>query len=296
MSSVNDLKKKIEELEHQLSAKNIEISQYRRELMEAQAQVQRMILGQEEQVKLLESIQKKLVPTEIPHIPGFEISSKFFAGSLSGGDYFDIFEHQDKMKFGILLADSSGYQISALFLSTLIQFSSRLEAKRGLPPDEMANLMAKELVPSLGANDEISLFYGVVDRRSFEFSCASIGYPIAFLQTKGQGRLIQVEPSAEALSKHYTGHALTQKIQLGPKDRMIFCTRGVSRILNTKSEPFGFERLNQIAIKPRSSVHELRNEILFQASQWSQKTEPTKDQTVIVVEVKDRVIKLAKNQ
>ena len=78
------------------------------------------------ELKLAHVIQKALVPTEFPHISGFEFSTKFVPSSISGGDYFDIFEHQDKMKFGILLADSSGYQFSALFLSTLIQFSSRM--------------------------------------------------------------------------------------------------------------------------------------------------------------------------
>jgi sigma-B regulation protein RsbU (phosphoserine phosphatase) len=45
---------------------------------------------------------------------------------------------------------------------------------------------------------------------------------------------------------------------------------------------------------PRSGVHEVRNEILFQAEQHSGKSEPVRDQTVIVTEIKDRVIKLAK--
>ena len=44
----------------------------------------------------------------------------------------------------------------------------------------------------------------------------------------------------------------------------------------------------------KNGVHDLRNELLFQAGRKSKVEEPLRDQTVVVIEVKDRVIKLAK--
>jgi sigma-B regulation protein RsbU (phosphoserine phosphatase) len=44
----------------------------------------------------------------------------------------------------------------------------------------------------------------------------------------------------------------------------------------------------------KNGVHDLRNELLFQAQRKSKLEEPLRDQTVVVIEVKDRVIKLAK--
>jgi sigma-B regulation protein RsbU (phosphoserine phosphatase) len=44
----------------------------------------------------------------------------------------------------------------------------------------------------------------------------------------------------------------------------------------------------------KNGVHDLRNELLFQAQIKSNLEEPLRDQTVLVIDVKDRVIKLAK--
>jgi sigma-B regulation protein RsbU (phosphoserine phosphatase) len=50
-----------------------------------------------------------------------------------------------------------------------------------------------------------------------------------------------------------------------------------------------------IRMAPRQGVHELRNEILHQNEKFTGRQTPLRDQTVIAMEVKDRVIKLAKN-
>jgi sigma-B regulation protein RsbU (phosphoserine phosphatase) len=94
-----------------------------------------------------------------------------------------------------------------------------------------------------------------------------------------------LEASAGALVKDYNQNPLTHTMSLGARDRLILCTEGVG-----ESDLL----LKSILRAPRSGVHELRNEILFQAEQHSGKSEPVRDQTVIVTEVKDRVIKLAK--
>ena len=46
---------------------------------------------------------------------------------------------------------------------------------------------------------------------------------------------------------------------------------------------------------PKRGVHELRNHILFEVHKFAQGTEPVRDQTLVVLEVKDKVIKLAKS-
>ncbi len=45
---------------------------------------------------------------------------------------------------------------------------------------------------------------------------------------------------------------------------------------------------------PKRGVHELRNHILYEVQKFGQGSEPVRDQTLVVLEVKDKVIKLAK--
>src|SRR3989344_3162203 len=115
----SQLKKKIAILEAELNKEDSEIMIYRQELLKFSQKLDLLMSQIAGDIKILSEVQKTLVPTEIPTIPGFEISRKFVYVSQAGGDYFDIFEHEDKMKFGILMASSSGYAMSALFLSLI---------------------------------------------------------------------------------------------------------------------------------------------------------------------------------
>jgi sigma-B regulation protein RsbU (phosphoserine phosphatase) len=45
---------------------------------------------------------------------------------------------------------------------------------------------------------------------------------------------------------------------------------------------------------PKRGVHELRNHMLYEVQKFSGKPDPIRDQTLVVFEVKDKVIKLAR--
>lgn len=285
--SADDLKARIRELESELQSKDDELSYTRQELAKFNVITEKLIADFNQELKLLNQLQKALSPTEIPLIPGVEFSSKFNPGTRAGGDYFDIFEHEDKMKFGILVSSASGYAMSALFLTVLIKVAAQIEAKKGLAVDAVLQLLAREIVPNISKEDEISLFYAVVDRRTFEMSYSSVGGIHAALQAYGSEQVQKLEPSTPAMSRNYNQKPLRETISLSARDRLVVATAGVG----------SFEEMAQATIRaPRSGVHELRNEILFQAEKRTEKMIPERDQTVIVTEVKDRVIKLAKEK
>jgi len=292
-----DLEKRIQELENELKDKNSELAEYRRQLSRANAAVEKMISNMDYEIKMAGLIQKLLSPTEIPHISGVEFSSKFLAGEERGGDYFDIFEHEDRLKFGILLAGSSGYTMSALFLSVLIKLSGQIEARKGMEPHKVVEGIARELLPHIQGNDTASLFYGVVDRRNFELKYCSVGHINAILQVFGEpkGGAQWLAPSAPPFSAQFNAQPLTDSIHLGPRDRLILCSEGVSEAENAERESFGRDRILEAVLKsPKTGVHELRNEILFSVEQFSKISMPRRDRTVVITEIKDKVIKLAK--
>lgn len=289
------LKAKIEELQYELAHKELELKKYRLELQKTNSTLEKIISDLGQELKLANLIQKLLSPTEIPNIPGIEFSTKFIPGHKSGGDYFDIFEHDDRLKFGIILSSSSGYTMSALFLSVLMKLSAQIEARKGLDPDKVIALMAQEIVPHIQKQDTASVFYGVVDRRNYELKYCCVGTIAALLQVHGKEQPSWLEPTAGPLGKDFDANPLTHTIPLGPRDRLILCTEGVLNATTPDQEIFGRDRLAKTILRaPRSGVHEIRNEILYQVEKFTQTAEPVRDQTVVVTEIKDKVIKLAK--
>ena len=95
-----DLESKIQDLEEALRSKDREISHYREQLYQVNSRLERLVSALSQELHFANLIQKKLSPTEIPHLSGVEFSTKFVPGMRFGGDYFDIFELEDKMKFG----------------------------------------------------------------------------------------------------------------------------------------------------------------------------------------------------
>lgn len=296
MADESELKERISELEHELAVKEAELHRYRLELSKANGALEKMIHQISQELKLAQTLQKLLSPTELPNVQGFEFSTKFLPGTRSGGDYFDIFEHEDKLKFGILIFSASGYSLSSLLLSVIIKISSQMEARKGLEPHKVVALLAKEVVPAIQNEDKASLFYGVVDRRSYEMQYCSVGTIDGFLQVYGQDSLVELLPTGPSLGKDYNTEPQSHAIQLNPRDRVILATEGLKTAQNSLGVSWGGHGLAEaISRTPKQGVHELRNEILFANEKYTGKTDPVRDQTLIITEVKDRVIKLAKN-
>lgn len=288
MSDENaQLKKKVMFLEAELQQRTSEVMIYRQELVKISQRLD-VLMGQlSNDMKMLTDVQKTLVPTEIPTIPGFEISRKFAYGSKFGGDYFDIFEHEDKMKFGILVASSSGYAMSALFLSLILRVSHVLEAKKGNSPDKILQQIAGEIKKTAKPGDLTSAFYAVIDRRDFALQFCSAGKINGYYQVP-QKPIQVLKSTNSAFGQQFDEHLSLASIDLEPKSRICVVTEGLSEVLGADA----IVKIMNDASK--AGVHDLRNELLFQAQRRAGTEDPVRDQTVVVIEVKDRVIKLAK--
>ncbi len=289
-----DLIEKISELEHELAVKDAELHRYRLELGKINQALEGMVGQMSQELKLAQAMQKLITPVELPNIQGFEFSTKFLPGTRSGGDYFDIFEHEDKLKFGILISSASGYSLSSILLSMIIKMSSQIEARRGMPANIMMKALISEVIPLITTEDTASIFYGVVDRRTFEMQYCNLGNVSGFIQIYGQEDLVTLENHGGTISKHFQQELTLSTVQLNSRDRLILGSEGFKNTENSRAVKWGDRGFSQAILRaPKVGVHDLRNEIIYSNEQYSGKNDPVRDQTLIVAEVKDRVIKLA---
>jgi sigma-B regulation protein RsbU (phosphoserine phosphatase) len=283
----------IDDLRRELAEREQDLLTYRSELESANKKIEGLIAHLSEELQQLTRLQHVLVPTELPHISGFELSSKFQAGS-HGGDYFDIFEHEDKMRFGVILSHCSGYVASALFLSVVLKLTGQMEARRLRHSDEIIKQLDQELASQMSAQDHAHVFYGAVDRRTFELEYSAAGGHILLHWQHHAQKLVRLPSESQTLPGLSTAERKT--VTLGPRDRLFFATPGCVRAQNSDGEVFGDERLYRCVLESlRGTVHEARNEIFYQLQRFQQGQPVKHDQTVLVLEVKDRVIRLTKS-
>lgn len=282
-----DLKTRVLQLEQQVQS-------YERLLRQANDKLLQLATEIASDLDWALKLQKKLVPTEMPSIKGFEFSSKFIPGSRFGGDYFDIFEHEDRWKFGFFISSCSGYTVSSALMGLLIKFSTQVEAKRGMKPDEFLAQLATELVSSFKDGDRASLFYGMVDRKTLNLHYCSAGMISVYRQAEGQDSIDFLEPVAPEFAPDFKATLTTRTISLNPGDRLVICTPGLLASSDSNGNLWGAENLiDAWRSASKKGVHELRNEILYRQQSFQNSQEPLRDQSLIVIEVQDRIIKLA---
>ena len=296
-NEIKVLKARIAALEAELQDRERDLSTYRDELQKANRKLESLIENMASQLQLASQIQKRLVPTEFPNIPGLEFSTKFEASAITGGDYFDIFEHEDRFRFGIVVASSSGYSMSSLFLSVLLRMSGRSEGRRATSPFRFVEGMIKEIVPHIQAQDPASIFYALVDRRTFQMTYCSLGNTVCLHSVAATNKVHRLAANGPAVSADFqwsSVHEDSPPVQLNAKDRLVIGSEGAVRVQNPSGEAFGEERLYKaVFAAPRQGVHEARNEIMYQLERFANGKEIPQDVTVLVAEVKDKIIKLA---
>lgn len=288
---VNVLKRKIADLENELRSKEREVSIYQKELLKFSQNLDMVLSSSEQDIKTLNKFHQSIVPTELPQFPGFEMSRKFTYGTKQGGDYFDIFPHEDKMKFGILLASSSGYAMSAAFLSVILQLSHVLEAKKEASVSETVELIAAQLQKIAEDKNETQLFYAVIDRRHMTMNFVCMGKIMGLIQSTNESfpdtlKIISSDTGGIASGRKLDFSSL--EVELKPGQRICIVSEG---LVNSLSEE---ELVAAAEETSRGGVHELRNQMFIQSQLKTGLEQPAKDQTVIVIEVKDNVMKLAK--
>lgn len=292
---ISQLRQQVEDLQAQLSERDDDVSRYKQELISANNQLESLIMNLNHDIKVMHQIQKLLIPTEFPSISGFEFSTKFIAGGQSGGDYLDIFSHMDKLRFGVLVSSSSGYGASTLLLSILLKLTGTMEARTGAEPEKVVEMIRSEAVQSLKPEEFSDVFYARVDRRSFEMDYCLLGDISVLVQEYSSGELKLLPATQGPISAQLKQVKASQKLSLNPRDRIIIVSKGVLQAENIEGEAYGLKRLmGSIAKAPSKGVHELRNQLLFDVQNFASGKNQKADRTVVVAEVKDRVIKLAK--
>ncbi len=293
--TIEELTQKIKELEAEMVRKDQDLKIYRRELATANTELEKLILKVNDQLRHSRRIQKFLVPTEFPNIPGFEFSTKFSSSSVSGGDYFDIFEHFDKMRFGLFLSSASGYGMSALFLSVLMKMTYEIEDSKSKNPGRVIQEIFEEMKKECRPEDESALFYGVFDRRKFQLIYCNVGQQLAIHYQAAQNRIELLKGSTNPFSTQRSSSEFdlkNQTVDLNPGDKVILCSSGFLSLKNDQGHLWGMDEiLSIIKQSVKKDVHELRNEMFYQASKFSK--EQPRDLTVIVTEVKERIMRLA---
>ena len=289
------LNKKIQQLQKELEEKQAQIDKYQQTLTESNTRIKNVLKDLEASISVMRSIHHNLLPSHLPKIPHFEFSYKFTPTRQGiSGDFFDVINLENPLQFGIILSNCKSYSATSLFLSTFLKCSRSL--KKSQEPSKFLKLLSKELAEHCSKKDEISVFFGVVNRKDFSLTYCSAGQVLSYLKPF-DANFEELKPCAPSLCEDHADLLKNSKKELQPKDYLVLSSPGLVNKENSEGKIFGSQGiLDSIPNKADKSVLEIRQSILIASEKFAQGKIQKKDETLLIMEVKDRILKLAKNR
>jgi len=245
----------------------------------------------ESELKIARKIQEKLLPHEVPDVPGFEITGTSLPSQQVGGDYFDFLD-MGEGKLGIAIGDVSGKGIPAALLMSNLQASLHAQQARSGDVAEVVSRINDLLVRSTDANMFATFFYGILDREKLRFTSTNAGHnpPLLFRHSGDIERLESNGLLIGFMAKQiYSQHTVTLK----PGDVLVLFTDGITEavdigLTNVADNLFGEERLIQV-IKSHllDSARSIQSAILKAIANFTGNSLQSDDITLVVIKCRE---------
>jgi sigma-B regulation protein RsbU (phosphoserine phosphatase) len=238
-------------LEDRLGEQNQRLKQQRDALNQAYQQIQNDLAA-------AARIQRDLLPTSSRPMAPLVGAWVFLPAAHVSGDSFNFVPLSERL-IGFYLLDVSGHGIPAALMSTGVSHSLvPLSGTVGLPEDYLdpARLLAKlnrDLCrPDGEMTNYATMIYGVIDRHSGEGQLAIAGHPPPMiLRHTGQIDTLDIGGLPIGMFSHASYDA--QSFVLGPGDRIILYSDGITECFDANGQAFELERF-QAALTAQSEA------------------------------------------
>ena len=235
------------------------------------------------ELRTVADIQKALLPTSLPKVPGLDVAVYLQAAKRAGGDYYDFFELPGG-KLGVLIADASGHGAPAAVLMAMTHSITHTLPHPVRPGELLTHLnahLARRYTRPTGSF--VTAFYAVFDPANGTLTYSSAGHT--------PPRLRRHDGSFAVLNR-------TQRLPLGIKpdevypeqsfslqsgDHVVLFTDGVIEAVNPEGDMFGSGRIDESLADGARSAGALLNAILDTWSEFTSGVPSADDLTMVVV-------------
>lgn len=180
----------------------------------------------ERELEMARSIQERLMPDEMPSIPGFEVAARSVPTRYVGGDYFDFVDLRENL-LGVAVGDVSGKGVPAALLMANLQAALQGQV---IHPSTVAQVVGRVndlLVRSSEVGMFATFFYGVLDRVAASFTYCNAGHnPVILL--RGDGSLEWLTEGGIVLGMMADQMYMEETVQLEPGDVLVLYSDGIT--------------------------------------------------------------------
>jgi len=219
-----------------------------REIDDAQA-TKRRDAKQQREFEEARLIQRGLLPVTLPQMPGVQLASSWRPADGVGGDCFDVLTFPSG-GVGITIADVAGKGVPAALLMSNLQAAVRAFAQDGAAPAAVCTSVNRLLCRNMASGRFVTFCYAYIDPSRRKLTYANAGHNPQ-LVVRSNGAVDRLVPSGTVLGVFADGTYEQGTLALGPGDRLVFYTDGITEGRNPAGEEFGDEQLAAVAVRHR---------------------------------------------
>ena len=234
------------------------------------------------EVELARQIQSRLVPTEPPHVPGYDMAGVTRSARTVGGDFFSFLPRQDG-SLAIWLGDVVGKGLPAAMLMANLQATIRDQTLTGAPEHVYLARANRALCQSTAAESFATLFYGVLDLKRHALRYVNAGHNAPFL-LRADGGCQRLHSGVTVLGLFEDWSAKTDEVAFEPGDLLVVFSDGISEATNTQDQQLGERRLGTICDGMNGrAASEALGTILDSVAEHTGNAPQTDDMTLVAV-------------
>lgn len=239
----------------------------------------------EEELKIANDIQTRLLPKNNPQINGFDIAGKSIPAKGVGGDFFDFIQI-DENNIVICLGDISGHGMPAALLMANLQATLRGQSLFTSSAGECLTRSNKLLFRSTDLQKFATLFYGILDSSKDVLHFSNAGHDPPFL-INSQKKVVRLTKGGTVLGFMEDYQFEEDSVKLKSGDAIIIYSDGITEAMDGKDVEYGEEKLLTILKESTSLKAEEIIKKVFESVKSHVQGIPQSDDITIVVIKKD---------
>ena len=196
----------------------------------------------EKELALAATIQRRIIPEELPKINGYELAGINIPSREVGGDYYDCID-MGKGLYAFIIADVTGKGIAAALLVNTLNAAIYSYMEFHLPLSEMTEKLNKLIFNATPSDKFITFFIAVLDSTTGKLDAVNAGHNPILLKRK-EGKLEKIEAGGLGLGMLDLGLPYNeQHLEFNSGDKLFLYTDGIPEAMNKNEEEYSDARM-----------------------------------------------------
>ncbi|MFB3902058.1 MAG: PP2C family protein-serine/threonine phosphatase [Acidobacteriota bacterium] len=260
-----------------------ENERFRREL------IRRERLARE--LEIAREIQRYILPTSCPELPGYEMAVEYHPAWEVGGDLYDFHFAPDTQVLQVVVGDVSGKSVPAALYGAV--FSGQLRTLLAEPksPKHSLTFLNSSLIGRTREASYIAVAFLRLELQTgcLTFSNGGLPYPYCVgIDPDGRTVVKRLELPGIPLGLFEEGDYHEMRVALEPGELLVVASDGCTESENAEGEPFGDERFAACVVRhQQGSLTGLVRSVYEEICQFMQGNELRDDMTIVAIRRSD---------